>query len=999
MPIEKNSININFAQGLDQKSDPWQVAPGKFLALSNIGFNKGGLLQKRNGFAPLTPLPSTSYTHLTTFNGDLVAIGSMLTALSETSSTWVEQGPLQPVQVAVLPLIRNSLNQSQADSATSNGLVCTVYTESDGTTTTYKYAVADKATGQNLIEPTILAAAGPSRVFALGNYFVIVLDTVVSAQHHLEVISINTHTLVVSPQTTISLSYAPASTMALDGVVANNNLYLAWCGLGGATVRMTYLDSNVIQHNTIVLDPARGATIMSLSADISGSTPNIYVTYYTGTALYTSVVNQAMSVVLAPTLVKTVASVVALTATADNDRSDIVYEINANYSYVAVPTHHLDKTAITEGGVVTASSTVVRSVGLASKAFLLNGSTYFLTAYQSSFQPSYFLSDLNGKVLAKLAYSNGGGYVNTGLPSATVINSGVDIAYLIKDLVQAVNREQGAATSAGIYSQTGINLSTLTLTTDGLNTAEIGRDLHLSGGFLWSYDGYLPTEQGFFLWPEPILATGSIGAGTMSQQLYYYQVVYEWSDNQGNLFRSAPSIPFGVALTGTQNTVTLNIPTLRLTYKIANPVKVTIYRWSTNQQSYYQVTSVSKPLLNDPTVDSIQFVDTLPDASIIGNSLIYTTGGVIENISAPAVNDMALWDSRLWVLNAEDPDELWFSKTLVKGAPVEMSDLLTYYIPPAIGTSGSVGPNKAIHAMDDKLVVFKPNAILYINGAGPDNAGGNNQYSQAILVTSTVGCSNPNSIIFTPAGLMFESNKGIWLLGRNLSTQYIGAPVEDLTTGATVKSALTIPGTNQVRFTLSSGVTLVYDYFYGQWGSFTGIPGISSTIYDGLHTYINSYGESYKERPSTFLDGSKPVLMSFTTSWLGLAGLQGYERLYFIYLLGKYYTPFKLNVEISYDYNDPATQAVVVTPDNRSDRWGSDSVYGGGEVWGGPGNVFEARVFPQKQKCESFKLTVTEVFDSTLGVTAGAGLTLSGLNIVVGAKKRYRTNKASQNFG
>jgi hypothetical protein len=70
-----------------------------------------------------------------------------------------------------------------------------------------------------------------------------------------------------------------------------------------------------------------------------------------------------------------------------------------------------------------------------------------------------------------------------------------------------------------------------------------------------------------------------------------------------------------------------------------------------------------------------------------------------------------------------------------------------------------------------------------------------------------------------------------------------GAPVEALTQGATVLSALNIPSTNQVRFTLDTGITLMYDYFFGQWGTFVNVPALSSTVYQGLHTYINSLGQ------------------------------------------------------------------------------------------------------------------------------------------------------------
>ena len=50
MALTKQPLSINFAAGLDLKTDPFQVSPGKFLGLANSIFTKGGLLQKRNGF-------------------------------------------------------------------------------------------------------------------------------------------------------------------------------------------------------------------------------------------------------------------------------------------------------------------------------------------------------------------------------------------------------------------------------------------------------------------------------------------------------------------------------------------------------------------------------------------------------------------------------------------------------------------------------------------------------------------------------------------------------------------------------------------------------------------------------------------------------------------------------------------------------------------------------------------------------------------------------------
>jgi hypothetical protein len=224
---------------------------------------------------------------------------------------------------------------------------------------------------------------------------------------------------------------------------------------------------------------------------------------------------------------------------------------------------------------------------------------------------------------------------------------------------------------------------------------------------------------------------------------------------------------------------------------------------------------------------------------------------------------------------------------------------------------------------------------------------------------------------------------------------------------AIVKSALNIPTTNQVRFTLDSGITLLYDYYYGQWGTFTNVAAVSSTIYQGLHTYVNSAGQVLQETPGLYLDNSRPVLMSLTTSWLNLAGLQGFERFSQLYLLGTYQSPFYLNAQIAYDYNASPVQSTKITPAQSANTWGSQNLWGSGPAWGGEGNggwesqanVFEARLFPQRQKCESFQLSLTEVFDSTSGASAGEGLTLSGLTLVVGMKRGFRTSRASRNFG
>jgi hypothetical protein len=353
-------------------------------------------------------------------------------------------------------------------------------------------------------------------------------------------------------------------------------------------------------------------------------------------------------------------------------------------------------------------------------------------------------------------------------------------------------------------------------------------------------------------------------------------------------------------------------------------------------------------------------------------------------------------------VDAEDPNLLWFSKQVIEATPVEMSDLFTVYIPSTTATQIDTGPVRSIGVMDDKLIIGKRNAFLYINGSGPDNTGANNQYSPATLITTTVGCTNQKSIVQTPQGLMFQSNKGIWRLKRDLQTDYVGAPVQEFTDGAVVTSAVSVPGTNQVRFVLDTGVTVTYDYFYDQWSTFTGATSISSCIYGEAHTLLNRFGQVSQQQVGVYLDGSSPVLMRFRTGPLRLGDLQGYQRAYFFYLLGTYISPHKLMLAMSFDYEASPSQQVLITPVNGSLPFGSgaaQSPFGQGTPFGGPSSEENWRIFLSQQRCSAFDITMQEVYDPSMGLAAGQGLTLSGLNVVCGFKKGYRPQDAQTSAG
>lgn len=1090
MALTKTSVQVNFAQGVDGKTDPYQVSVGKFLTLTNSVFTTAGRLTKRNGFGLITELPNTNQTTLSTLNDNLIATGTNLYAFSEETDQWLNQGNIQPIDLETISLVKNSLNQSSPDIAVApNGLACLVYTQSS----LAYYQIFDSLTGQQIVGTTALpSTAVCPRAYTLGNYFIVTFLDTVSASTHLQYIAIP----ITSPSTPGTPQDLANNVLSLssgyDCIVANSNLYFAFEG-SASTIKVGYLTSHFIVSSVVPLT-TNSATLVTLAVD--SGTQTVFVAWYdssgapttsgTHAAAFDYFLNQKMAV----TTLSVPAVLIEMTSVAENGTLYLFEEVPNNYSYLiggsTVPSDYVQTESValpasgTGTGTAVAATVMLRGVGLASKSFIgSDGKTYMLVVYgdnaqvvtpQLSNQSTYFLVDSTGNVYLRLAYSNAGGYANNQvLPNVVSLGDQYLFPYLHTDFLATINKTTSTSTAPtnAIYTNFGISLAQIMLVSKQFST-EIASQLNLTGGLLWSYDTVKPVENNFNVFPENIGIVGTATAGNLVVGVtYFWQFCYEWTNNQGNLERSAPSIPVsftpttagstfsgnvtsgspivtsvssftglqvGQQVTGTfvpgrkilslnpgagtltmtgnatggsssstvltpatATAVALVVPELRQTYK--NNVRIVGYRYSSAQPVYYQFTSLTSPTLNNPLADSVTIPDLNSDASILGNVILYTTGGVVENIAAPACADIAAFKSRVMLVDAEDRNLIWFSKQVIEAVPVEFSDLFTIYVAPTIGAQGSTGPITAISAMDDKFIVFKKDAIYYITGNGPDNTGNNNDFSDPIFITSSVGCTIPDSIVLMKDGIMFQSDKGIWLLGRDLSTQYIGAPVENVTNVATVKSSTNIPGTTQVRFVMSNNVILMYDYFYAQWGTFDTIQATAATLYQNQHTYLNQFGQVFQETAGTYLDGSKPVLMSFTTSWFNVAGLRGFERFYFGFLLGTYFTPFKLALTLAYDYLSSAKQQIIITPDNAVPDFGDESVWGGGGPWGGPGNVFQARFFPMKQKCQTFQISVQEIYDPSLGQAAGQGLSLSGMNIVIGAKKGYSTQKAGRSFG
>jgi hypothetical protein len=158
--------------------------------------------------------------------------------------------------------------------------------------------------------------------------------------------------------------------------------------------------------------------------------------------------------------------------------------------------------------------------------------------------------------------------------------------------------------------------------TDRRQCGQLGENLYLSGGIPLVYDGVFLFESGFAEVSEIWTATSSDGAGTLtSGAVYFFSIVLEAVDSQGNLHLSAPSPPFRVTMGAAHDLVTITFSTphsLRTHPDLASRAGITV------RAVLYRTASTATQ-----TAASLVGFETAapPSASLAGLTLIVTVDG------------------------------------------------------------------------------------------------------------------------------------------------------------------------------------------------------------------------------------------------------------------------------------------------------------------------------------------------------------------------------------
>lgn len=691
------------------------------------------------------------------------------------------------------------------------------------------------------------------------------------------------------------------------------------------------------------------------------------------------------------------------------------------------------------------ASNIAHGVGLASKAYEQDINTYINVVRESELNSAYYVMKADGSVQAKIAQGSGGPLLNSvrhRADDSTVFynhsGTNADAVYRIASLPQVpqITSEKflfasniqgkivsGADGTTSYFTLYGVNSSVINFGNEVVGQNEsLGENLHFAGGQLRAYDGNVLVEENFNYGPESLIITAATSGGSVTDGVHLYYAIYSWTDAQGNIHRSGLSIQGEITNSGGSASVnTIKIPCLNLTQK--TKVYIELYRTVAGGTVYYKTlandtTTVKQtfaPFDNQETSDFIQVIDKASDAQISTNEVLYTTGGVLENLTPPSSSIVSSFKNRLFLAGLENKLEIRYSKLLQEKVGVEFNDSL-FILVSQVG-----GDIVALKAMDDKLIIFKENAIFYLAGDGPNNLGQQDSFIEPQLISSDVGCSVTNSVVLTPLGLFFKSAKGIYLLSRSLGLEYIGAPVDDFN-DLTITKADMVSKSDEVRFLTSDGVCLVYNYYRGMWTTFSNHKGLGSVVINNLYYYINSEGTStrlYKQNYSKYDDAGSAINMVLETGWMNPVSAQNTIRVYRMLILGEYFSPHKVKISVAYNYDNTYVESslIDVTSYTESYEYGfpgvdlsstglTEGYYGdpGGTTgdyttaiaYGGKDVLqYQMRVNFKKQKCEAIKIKI-----ETLQVAGqlGRGVNLSQLLFVAGTRGKDFKIKQSRTF-
>jgi len=426
-----------------------------------------------------------------------------------------------------------------------------------------------------------------------------------------------------------------------------------------------------------------------------------------------------------------------------------------------------------------------------------------------------------------------------------------------------------------------------------------------------AFDGAQFVEQGFGLAPEIVTSVPAAGGSLTPSSTLKYVAVQAWTDAANNVYRSALSNVQTQGLGGADTQVTLTLSTDRTTIKTGSFIEIyrTFSPTLTGTTAGVILRKVGQ-VANDPTVDTVTFVDKLSDADAsVGEecySQVLGQSPAVARYSAPAFSSGVTGLGRAFVVGYDNA--VWFSGEKVDGEGLWWNPLFRIVVPTA---------DKLLRAivMDTRLIMICEHSLWGVPLGNLPNANLTaGEVPTAEQVPFTTGATGP--AIMTPLGAVYGAPSGIWSMDRGLESKFAGAPVLDEVSSSARPTGIAVDSSQRLHFTMSTdglprsgsalAETLVYDLVSGCWYKWQPptTPAFA-TSWRGQYAYVDFESTQVwmedDPKTSTYSDNGQAIISSFTIASLNFDNVNGYRCVWQMQIFGEWKGPHMLSVAVAYD--------------------------------------------------------------------------------------------------
>lgn len=1032
MALQRDTVSVPFVGGIDTKSDAKTVAPTKLTLLENGEFTKYGSIRKRRGYSETELRMTTGYNPITESSGETFAspkhlftrgdetvllTHNRLYSLDTKNDSWLDRGPIYTGTHTAKEVCYVNAAQTFADMATVNGV--TVYAWEDSRTANrIRYSILDDSGAVYLHDTSLFNGncSRPSCVVVGSNILLFFVD---NANTIIKCKLIRTNDIKNSISAAASSAISDiAGTFKYAVCSDGSTAYVAWetDGSGSLAAGIGLAALNSVGTITTQVQVVTPYVPLCMSVAVDSVTSRVSTAYADATNYHVGQEFEASTLVQTAAGSDTAQADITKIAQAKRGGTGTVFEYWVEVQPAGSAASNYYVLQVSDANVYT-----IRHAFLASEGFYdsVTGSCHILLGHDSrtGVQNSYYLYGIYGRLQ---------GTVLSGVASSTYTKDHLPHLQITPDLkfagVLVFKRKLDVTLPAvgrnAAFSHRGLKRVEFDPNAKTY-TAELGSSAYITGSQTWLYDSQGATEAGFTMFPDVIntatantdiaftnSATGRLVASTQ----YNYRIYYCWYTDTGEKVKSAALTIAGTTPAFASGTgyATITIPTLTHTRRwndttldwARSHVFLEIYRTEGNKSILYYKASSSDPttagatngfLYNTLGANTVSFVDgnvgTMTEAVLITqelDSFVGGGGGELENIGPAGSEFVAALQDRLWLAGGErSEDAVEYSKIHSPGDTVQCNDALT-----VVCGDNDTGPVKAIADLNGAPALFKDRTIYTVLGTGPDNSGGGDSYV-AQQITSDVGCVEPRALVKIPGALLFVSAKGIYILDSSLTVKYFGLDVEGYN-GQSFTSARLVPDTNQVIWLSDTGTTLLFDYQFNQWSTYTNHRGLAG-IYrndNGKYAYLRTNGAVFTQDDTAYTDAGNSYVLKARTAPIRLSDiLQGFAKLRRFEVIGEYKSAHTLNVSLYYDREPSAGESFSWDPSDVIDlsTWGSFTVWDDDAVWGGSGYGGQEYQFQHKPARQKFQ-TIRFEFSDTPGSPPGASFEITEIALEAGVK-------------